>query len=220
MSDTVDIVQIGDWVVRQKIPGNPGSTRLMLLLHGWTGDENSMWIFTPRIPDHYMILAPRGISSTPLGGYGWENAGTTGWPKAGDFQDAVQGLFDLVDLVVSPGLDTGQIDVMGFSQGAALAYTMLLNYPNRIGKLAGLSGFLPDGLNDEIAMHRLKGKKIFVSHGTRDDMVSLDYARSAVRDLKSAGSDVIYCEEDVGHKLSVGCFRAMDAYFDDSKKTP
>ncbi len=218
MNDALGIIKIGDWVVRRKLPGNPGSTRLMLLLHGWTGDENSMWIFTPRIPGHYMILAPRGITSTQLGGYGWENAGVAGWPKAGDFQDAIQGLLGLVDSIDFPGLDTGQIDVMGFSQGAALAYTMLLNYPARIGKLAGLSGFLPDGLRDEIAMRRLEGKKIFVSHGTRDDMVSLDSARSAVRDLKSAGSEVIYCEEDVGHKLSVGCFRAMDAYFDDSRQ--
>lgn len=220
MNDNVSIVEIGDWVVRRKNPGNPGSTRLMLLLHGWTGDENSMWIFTPRIPIHYLILAPRGITSTALGGFGWENSETSGWPRAGDFQDAVQGLLELVDSIAFPGLTTSQIDVMGFSQGAALAYTMLLKYPDRIGKLAGLSGFLPDGLDDEIAENRLKGKKIFVSHGTKDDMVSLDSARRAVQDLKSAGSEVIYCEEDVGHKLSAGCFRAMDAYFDDSKQIP
>jgi predicted esterase len=43
--------------------------------------------------------------------------------------------------------------------------------------------------------------------------VSLEKARDAVEGLKSAGADVIYCEEEVGHKLSSGCFRAMDSYF-------
>ena len=58
-------------------------------------------------------------------------------------------------------------------------------------------------------------KKLFVAHVERDDMVSVDRARIVVEKLKSAGSEVVYCEEDVGHKLSVGCFRAMDDYFAD-----
>lgn len=216
MKQNSNIVEYGDWVIRQRLPGNFATARLMLLLHGWTGDENSMWIFAPRIPENYMILAPRGTTSTPLGGFGWENTGVASWPRADDFQTAIQDLFNLVDSINYPGVSVDQIDIMGFSQGAALAYTMMLKYPTRIGRLAGLSGFLPDGLGDEIMDHNLSGKKIFVSHGTRDDIVSLEKARNAVRDLKLAGADVIYCEEDVGHKLSAGCFRAMDDYFSQS----
>jgi len=214
MNDQVGITRVGDWVVRQRLPKNSNtSARIMLLLHGWTGDENSMWIFTPRIPEDYLILAPRGITKTSFGGYGWENVRFDGWPKAADFHNAIRGLFELVDMIDFPDLDSREIDVMGFSQGGALGCTMSLQYPERIGKLASLSGFIPEGLGDEIANRRLKGKKLFVAHGTRDNMVSLDKARTAVRDLKLAGSDVIYCEEDVGHKLSAGCFRAMDDYF-------
>jgi phospholipase/carboxylesterase len=215
MSNNSHIMDIGDWVVRQRLPEEHRSARVILLLHGWTGDENSMWIFTPRLPENYLILAPRGISSTALGGYGWESAGASGWPEAADFQEAIQGLFELVDSFKSQDLDVNKIDVMGFSQGAALAYAMLVQYPEKIGKLAGLSGFLPDGLSDQITQHRLAEKQIFISHGLRDEMVSLERARSAVGALKSAGADVVYCEEDVGHKLSAGCFRAMDDYFAD-----
>jgi phospholipase/carboxylesterase len=209
MIDKSNLLEIGEWTVRQRLPSDPGSGRVILLLHGWTGDENAMWIFTPRLPENYLVLSPRGITPTPIGGYGWQRDGVSSWPLAGDFDDAIQQLFGLLESF------NGQaaIDVMGFSQGAALAYTMLLKYPERIGKLAGLSGFLPQGLEDEIASRTLEGKRIFVSHGTRDDLVSLEQARSAVALLKSAGADVIYCEEDVGHKLSAGCFRAMDDYF-------
>lgn len=215
MSEKTSIIKIDDWVVRQRIPEVPGPHRLILLLHGWTGDENSMWIFTPRLPRNYLILSPRGITRTPLGGFGWENTGVTGWPSAQDFQDAIGSLFELVASFKYPELRSDQFDVMGFSQGAALAYTMILQYPERINQLAGLSGFLPKGLDKEILGSRLKNKKIFVSHGRADEMVPVDQARIVVQELKSAGSELIYCEEDVGHKLSAGCFRAMDDYFSD-----
>jgi len=215
MIDKTSIINLDDWTVRQRFPEGAGPQRLILLIHGWTGDENSMWIFAPRLPSNYVILSPRGISDTPLGGFSWEEKDVAGWPTADNFQDAIGALFDLVASVQHPELSTDQFDVMGFSQGAALAYTMLLLHPERINKLAGISGFLPEGLGEQIKDRRLLDKKIFVAHGRRDDMVSIDRARSVLRDLKSAGSEVIYCEEDVGHKLSAGCFRAMDDYFSD-----
>jgi phospholipase/carboxylesterase len=213
MSNQIEKTEIGNWVLMQKLPESTDSPRLMLMLHGWTGDENSMWIFAHRIPSSYMLLAPRGPTATQFGGYGWEGEMTSSWPAAGDFQFAIRNLFDLVDGLDYPGLSKEQFDVMGFSQGAALAYTLLLQHPHRIGKLAGLSGFLPRGLENEIEARKLSGKELFIAHGTRDHMVSLDKARNAVEELKSAGAEVIYCEEDVGHKLSSGCFRAMDSYF-------
>jgi phospholipase/carboxylesterase len=172
-----------------------------------------MWIFASRLPENYVILAPRGINKTPLGGYGWEKRGAKNWPHAADFQDAIQALFDLLAEMATPTIDSNQIDLLGFSQGAALAYTMLLKYPERINKVAGLSGFLPAGLESEIESKKLSAKQVFVSHGLKDEMVKVNQARRVVENLKSAGAKVIYCEEDVGHKLSAGCFRAMDDYF-------
>ena len=209
MSDNSKLLEIAGLTIRQRAPADKGIGRIILLLHGWTGDENSMWIFTGRLPENYLVLSPRGITPTPIGGYGWQRDGISSWPRADDFDDAIQRLFVMLDSFRNHAV----IDLMGFSQGAALAYTMLLRYPERIGKLAGLSGFLPQGLEEEIGDLTLAGKRIFISHGTQDEMVSLEQARSAVENLKSAGADVIYCEEDVGHKLSAGCFRAMDDYF-------
>lgn len=213
MKDAAGITKIGDWVVRQRIPDEEGPHRLLLLLHGWTGDENSMWIFTPRLPGDYLIIAPRGITHTPMGGYGWERKGVENWPTAPDFDESVDGLLKLVASLSFPGLDNGKFNLMGFSQGAALAYTMILKHPERIDKLAGLSGFLPRGLEDEIAQKSLADKHLFVAHGRNDELVSIEKARETVRNLKIAGSEVNYCEEDIGHKLSAGCFRALDNYF-------
>ena len=213
MSGVTNVVKIGNWVVRQRIPDRGESLRLLLLLHGWTGDENSMWIFTPRLPQNYIIISPRGLFRTPLGGYGWGKSNIKGWPTMNDFRTAMQALMDLIDSLEFPGIQANQFNVMGFSQGAALGYALALTYPERINKLAGLSGFFPEPTQGGLLGGTLEGKRVFVAHGLKDELVPVDKARQVVEALKHSGAEVIYCEEDVGHKLSTGCFRGMDDYF-------
>jgi phospholipase/carboxylesterase len=201
MGDETQMLAIGEWKLRIREPEGKGPHPFLLLLHGWTGDENSMWIFSSRIPKNYLLIAPRGITRTPLGGFGWQEAESNAWPNATNFKPAV-------------GIDPSKFDLMGFSQGAALAFVVSFSFPERIGKLAGLSGFLPDGLNDKISKSVLQGKKVFIAHGSHDEMVPIDKGREVVQALKAAKAEVVYCEEDVGHKLSSGCFRGLNEYFD------
>jgi len=217
MSAETTILKAGDWILRKRTPEGDGPYKLLLLLHGWTGDENSMWIFTHRFPKRYLLISPRGIFNTPLGGYGWQDNTVMGWPKAADFQTSIDALLDMVNSLDFPGINVDQFDLMGFSQGAALAYVMTLMNPERIHKLAGLSGFLPEGLESEIGAEPLQGKKVFVAHGRLDEMVPIGKARHVVQVMKNAGAEVLYCEEDVGHKLSSGCFRGMEEYFVNSR---
>jgi phospholipase/carboxylesterase len=213
MSKETTIIQIGDWILRRRLPEGKGPYKLLVLLHGWTGDEDSMWIFTHRLEKKYMLISPRGIFNTPLGGYGWQDNTAKGWPKAGDFQTSINALLDLVKSLDSPGINLDRFDLMGFSQGAAMAYMMALMYPNRIDKLAGLSGFLPEGIEGRTGAQPLQGKKVFVAHGRMDEIVPIGMARRVVQEMKNSGAEVLYCEEDVGHKLSSGCFRGMGEYF-------
>lgn len=213
MSNETNIQKVGNWVIRQRVPVGKHPQKLLLLLHGWTGDENSMWIFTPRLPDSYVIISPRAPYSTPLGGFSWHSNKLKGWPVFEDFLPVVEELLNLVSSINVPNLNVDRFDLIGFSQGAALGYIMALMYPDKIGKIAGLSGFLPANTENEITTEVLTGKKVFVAHGKLDDMVPIDKARRVVQVLQLAGAEVVYCEEDVGHKLSAGCFRGMDAYF-------
>jgi phospholipase/carboxylesterase len=122
----------------------------------------------------------------------------------------------LLDLVerwgIANALDTEQIDLMGFSQGGATAISFALLYPRRVRKLAILSGFLPAGSEALISGLPLKEKRIFVTHGTSDEMVPIAVARQTVTLLKQAGAQVEYRESDVGHKVSAACIPALEAF--------
>jgi predicted esterase len=61
----------------------------------------------------------------------------------------------------------------------------------------------------------LEGKPYFVTHGTKDEMVSIDRARESIAILEQAGAQIIYCEDDVAHKISVNCLRALKQFLTD-----
>jgi len=204
---------ISDLIVRLRIPDQEGKYPVLLLLHGWTGDENSMWIFESRLPQDNMILAPRGIYPSPLGGYGWRKSDRDRWPNMDDFTHAINSINELISKKDLVQADFSRINLVGFSQGAALAYAFSIEYPNRVSAIAALSGFLPSDVESTIENSNLNGLPIYITHGSQDELVPVDRARYAVEALTQAGAKVSYCEEEVGHKLSATCFNGMESFF-------
>jgi phospholipase/carboxylesterase len=204
---------IKDLVIREKRLDGFGPFRMLLLLHGWTGDENSMEIFTRGLPENYWLVAPRGIYDSALGGYSWFSDQGKTWPWVDDFRPAMEALIELLTPVDFPEAAIEQIDVMGFSQGAALAYALAFLYPQRVRNLAGLAGFMPEG-GEALARNKpLSGKRVFVAHGRLDKLVPVEMGRTCVSVLKSAGGEVAYCEDEVGHKLSKRCLVGLREFF-------
>ncbi len=212
--DRSETLDIDGWVVRQRLPSGNGPHPLLLLLHGWTGDENAMWVFSERFPKDHWLVAPRGLYATPFSGYGWQQRLEGSWPRIDDFRPAVDALLNFLRPENFPGADLEKINVAGFSQGAALAYSLALLYPRRVGALAGLSGFMPEGVERLVEARPLQDKAAFLAHGLRDELVPVERARQARDILRSAGAQVFYCEEDVGHKLAASCFRSLGEFFE------
>lgn len=201
------------WTFRLR-PALDEPARLFLLLHGWKGDETSMWVFASLLPDCYTALAPRALYVEPTGGYTWRKIppGKWGLPALDDLRPAADALVKFVDdWTASTGLDGRQFDVAGFSQGAALTYTLALLHPERVGRFAALSGFLPAGAEDRLAA--LAGKRVFVAHGRQDDLIPVERARQAVALLEAAGVRVTFCESDGGHRVGKECFKGMKTFW-------
>jgi len=210
-----ELNQFQDWTYRFR-PAKGTPQQLLILLHGWTGDENSMWVFARSFPEWVAVLAPRAPYPAPEGGYTWRaiTPGTWGLPMVDDLRPSAEALLGFVEAWSgSIGLDAHQFDLIGFSQGAALSYMITFLHPTRIRVLAALSGFLPRGTEVLLTPHHLTGKPVFVAHGRQDDMVSVELARQAVSRLEESGALVRYCESDGGHKVSKECLGGMKKFF-------
>ncbi len=206
-------IRLDNWVVQVRAPEGDGPFPVLLSLHGWTGDESAMGVFSSRLPAETILIAPRGLYPTPLGGYGWHPHRTKVWPWVDDFNPAIQALRDLLNPGDFPKGDFSDLGLVGFSQGAALAYAYAFTYPQEINVLAGLSGFLAEG-SEALARNKpLLGKPVFVTHGSQDELVPVWKARRSVEILELAGAHVTYCEDDVGHKLSANCYRGLEMFF-------
>ena len=219
------------WIMRVR-HATQEPARFMLLLHGWTGDENSMWVFARRFPADIWIAAPRGPHPADGSGYSWRalQPGTLrhgfdalsptaqgnawGLPTLSDLKPAADSLIRLVDDVsASIGVDAAQFDVAGFSQGGALTNLLALLYPERIRRAAVLAGFMPGGTEELIARQPLIGKRFFVTHGNQDELIPVERARQSIHLLEQAGAQVTFCEAEVGHKVGADCLRSLEAFW-------
>lgn len=212
-----ELISFNDWTlrVRSTSADNP---RLLVLVHGWTGDENSMWVFVRRLPENFWIIAPRAPHPAESSGFSWRPhlSATFGMPSLEMFLPSAGALIRLIDeYAASVKVDARQFDMMGFSQGGAMVNLIGMLYPQRVRKMGVLAGFVPSGLEDRAAQKVLAGKHVFVAHGTQDKLVSVERARESIGLLEQAGAQVTYCEDDVGHRLSANCLRALESYLQD-----
>jgi phospholipase/carboxylesterase len=183
------------------------------MLHGWQGDENSMWIFARNFPADCWIVAPRAPFTAHEGGYSWRALDSGHWPSVDSLHPSADALIALLDgWTQARGLDGAQVDMTGFSQGAAMVFEMGLLYPARVRKMAILAGFVPDGAEQILAPGQFSGKSIFVAHGTKDERVPIEQARRMIHLLEGAGAQVRFCESEIGHKLSAEGLKELENY--------
>lgn len=208
------------WVFRSRSL-NENPQRVLLLLHGWTGDENSMWTFTANLSPDYAILAPRAPFSAPKekGGYSWREIKPSTWgsPTLDELRAPVDDLVSLVDQwLVALNIPAARFDVVGFSQGGALATLLAILYPLRVRKVAVLAGFIPKGVDDDVfTPDLLKGIDCFWAHGTQDDMISFERGCQSAQRMEAAGANIDFCEAETGHRVSRECRRALDGFLKD-----
>lgn len=212
-----ELIEFQNWTLRIRKTDHP-TPRLLLMLHGFTGDENSMWLFARDLPSHYWIVAPRAPHTAAPSGYSWRplQADNFGRPNLEQLRPSAEALIKLIDAYqLSAGLEVRVFDVMGFSQGAAMSNLLAFLYPERIRKSGILAGFVPGGLDELVARRPLEGKPFFVAHGTKDETIPVDRARASIEILEHAGAHVTYCEDEVGHKVSLNCLRALRDFLAD-----
>ena len=211
-----ELIEFEGWTMRIRAAQEPEG--ILLLIHGFTGDENSMWVFARDLSPGYWMIAPRAPHPSRTSGYTWRQLQDSdfGKPSLDQFRSPAEALIRLVDAYqTAAGIPADQFDVMGFSQGAVLSSVLAFLYPQRVRKVGILAGFLPSGLEGLVSSRPLEGKPIFVTHGTKDETVTIDRAKRSMVLLEQAGAQITYCEDDVGHKVSAGCLQALKRFFRD-----
>lgn len=172
-----------------------------------------MDVFLRAVPGNYRIISPRGPVQSPEHGYGWVSFRPGLYAPLTDYQDTAHKLSAAIESwIIQHQLPGETLTLIGFSQGAGMALSYALTFPERVDRVACLSGFLPQSGLPSPGSISLAGLKVFVSHGTQDKIVPVEHARQAAAWLQKAGANVTYCETDVGHRLSAYCHRGLKEF--------
>jgi phospholipase/carboxylesterase len=109
----------------------------------------------------------------------------------------------------------GPTIVVGFSQGAMLAYVMALRYPDGVGAVFPVSGLLFPHVLRGARLDPARVPPIVALHGRTDDVVPLGDDANGVRLLRARGVRVELREHDAPHTITAAMqaelFREMAA---------
>lgn len=213
-----EVITFNNWIIRVR-QSTIEQPKVLVMIHGITGDETSMWVFGRKFSTSYLIIAPRAPFPAQPSGYSWRDVDKYplqtdfGYPALHMLKSSADELINLIDqYTTSLKIEAEKFDVVGFSQGGAMVNVLGMLYPNRINKMGVLAGFVPLGLDEYIQKKSLSGKNILVAHGTHDEMVSIERAHASANLLQQAGADVNFVEDEVGHKLGANGMKALEEY--------
>ncbi|MBN1994661.1 MAG: hypothetical protein JW953_18320 [Anaerolineae bacterium] len=184
---------------------------VIVMLHGWGGDESSMWLFKQVPPPNVAVVTPRAPLELKNSGYAWfyrddplhltdPESLLTAITKLEDFLTSLSQLYPV---------DSSRLLLIGFSQGAAVANSLVMARPELVMGVALLLGMgfqLPGLIPQAIS---LNGLPVFIAHGTRDEIVPLSEAQQACETYTQLGAEVTYAEYNVGHKMHVQGIRDL-----------
>lgn len=181
---------------------------LLLLLHGYGSNEADLFSFATELPDEYYVISARGPYDLQYGSFAWyainfdadEN-------KFSDIDQAVTSREIVVsfidELLQKYPIDPQNVTLIGFSQGSILSYAVALSYPQKVQKVAALSGYInPEMAVADYKTNDFSSLRVFASHGSVDQVIPVQWARKVKPFLDQLGIANVYSEYPVGHGVA------------------
>jgi phospholipase/carboxylesterase len=194
---------------------------LLVLLHGFGSNEQDLFSFADELPDELLIISARAPLSMGFGSYAWytihfENTDGkfSDIPEALKARDIIANFID--EVIANYNVDTNNIFLLGFSQGTILSYAVALTYPGKVQHIIALSGYI----NGELIPKNLDKSKyqnldVYISHGTVDQVLPVDWGRKASPFLDKVGIKNTYQEYPVGHGVSPQNFFSLKKWIEE-----
>ena len=180
---------------------------LILLIHGYGSNEEDLFSFAGDLPDEFHVISVRALHTLSFGMYGWYEIDFVNMQKFNNVPQGLDSRNKLVafidEIVKSENLDAENVWLCGFSQGAILSYGIALNHPEKVKFVACLSGYPEKDFIGEIDKSKDYSKlDFFISHGTEDAVIPVDWARMAKPFLDDLKIKNKYQEYRAGHGIA------------------
>ncbi len=188
---------------------------VLVVLHGYGTDEYDLLPIAEQIGGQFLIISLQGPIERPNGGHAWYDLVQTAngiYPDDFTRHESEEMLVaTLPKIIEQEGGDVNRVVLMGFSQGAAVIYSLLIVYDLKnygITPIASinLSGYIPRDILEAISEKRFDaddrssaGFPFFISHGEFDELIPMQALGEAEKLLSKQGADVTAKMYAMGH---------------------
>lgn len=193
------------------------TTPLLILLHGFGSNEEDLLGLSPYLDDRFTIVSIRAPYTLGPGSYAWYAVEFRPDGLGLDLEQAEGSRKRLIQFIseLAPALevDPKQVYLMGFSQGAAMAGSVLWTRPDLLAGAVLMSGHILPSEDGQRAMaDQLKDKPALVVHGLYDELLPVEGGRASRDLLQSLGLSVTYREYPMGHQVTDQSLENIDAW--------
>ena len=191
----------------------------LIVLHGRGADEQDLLPLARHLPEGLATVSLRAPESL-MGGYTWYEIDTSdgglheSQPEPSGFRRSL----DLVSRAVQVSIETYDLDadrigLLGFSQGAIMTFSLLLEAPTRYHWISAHHGYLA-ATHSDLAPEGLQGKPVFIGAGTADQLIPATRAESAAERFRALGCDVTFQTYPAGHGINGDELRDLTTFLD------
>ena len=178
----------------------------LILIHGYGSNMDDLFSFSNYLPEQYTIISLQAPLESPFGGGAWYSinfdSNMKKWSDDREALTSIGKIKDQLDYFTSTyELNSEDISLMGFSQGAILSWSIGIEHPDLIKNIIPLSGFY----HPEITSNNLNFKfrlNCFSSHGINDEVIPIDWARRGIQILDKKNINIEFNEYQSGHEIS------------------
>lgn len=178
---------------------------LLIMLHGFGSNEQDLMGLEKHLPSQFTIIAVRAPIALSKGSYAWYHLDlSTGKPvyDAKEAEHARQMILSFID-ELKITYNASEVLLLGFSQGAIMSYSLALAQPQKVKGIIALSGRMLSEIDEYLApAEQLKKLKIFIGHGTSDQVLPFYNGEAAFLKCKNLGTQVVFKEYKMGHEIS------------------
>lgn len=199
---------------------NPSSsdmdaTPAIILIHGYGSHAGDLFSFAPNLPKNHAIIALQAPINLGSSSYAWyplqmDSSGVV-TSKLNDVWGAVKLIIDTIDeLVKIHKLDSEDLSLLGFSQGAILSWAIAYQNYNLIRRIVALSGMIHESINTSQAPKFVA----YASHGINDQVIPISQPRDTIFPLSEKYDEISYHEFNDEHNVSVENFNQLISWLE------
>ena len=192
---------------------NNETENIIFFLHGYGANQSDLVFMSESHPfNNSLCVFPQGFYKLD-NPYQFESYS---WGDIGNYDNIIKSA-ELLNSIINEFISSNkfnkipEISIIGFSQGGMLAQILAIHYLTKLNNLILLSTLLPPIMYDYSGSYP-PINKIFVSHGTEDNVIDPSNADSIFDYYKKYNYYVEIKKYNMGHTIHGDLFKDLQGY--------